>query len=151
MEVLNMTNETWDVVQRALTCNYGNTSLSVLSIEEDVLQAMQAEFENKPFFKFRTQRFGQFPLIISYKKGEDTFLKFCTVVPVDKIPKDVNVIGSHTLHKTRMKDGSLLMLKARVAPHGNENDLKHGLTTICVTCSPTGIQVVESIAAVFGW
>lgn len=50
----------------------------------------------------------------------------------------------------RIDDGSVL-LKARIAPHGNEDDLKNILNKDCSTCPPTGLRMFESIAALHGW
>lgn len=44
-----------------------------------------------------------------------------------------------------------MALKARIAPHGNEDSEKERLTTDCQTCPPTGIRIVLSVSALFGW
>lgn len=49
------------------------------------------------------------------------------------------------------QDDGLLELKARIAPHGNEDDLTHTLSPRCSTWTPTGLKISESIASLFGW
>lgn len=44
-----------------------------------------------------------------------------------------------------------MKLKARIAPHGNEDAMKEELTKDCATCSPAGLRILESVAALFGW
>lgn len=62
-----------------------------------------------------------------------------------------NIIGSHTLYKVKQNDDGSLKLKARIAPHGNEDDLKDVLNKDCSTCPPTGLRMLESVASPFGW
>lgn len=108
-------------------------------------------FGNKPFLRHHAQGFDQFPLVNAYKAEEETFLKTARPVPKDKIPPSSNIISSHTLYKVKMNDDGSLKLKARIAPHGNEDDLKDTLSKDCSTCPPTGLRILESIASLFGW
>ena len=48
-------------------------------------------------------------------------------------------------------DDGVLKLKARVAPHGIEDELKTVLSKDCSTCPPTGLRILESIASLYGW
>lgn len=64
---------------------------------------------------------------------------------------DANVIGSHTIYKIKVDDNNELKIKALIAPHGNEDDLKEVLNKDCVMCPPAGLRVLESIAALMGW
>ena len=50
-----------------------------------------------------------------------------------------------------MNDDGSLKLKARIAPHGNEDDLKRVLNKDCSTCPPTGRRILEYIASLHGW
>lgn len=61
------------------------------------------------------------------------------------------MISSHTLYKVKQNDDRSLKLKARIAPHGNEDNLKDVLTKDCSTCPPTGLRILESIASLHGW
>lgn len=42
-------------------------------------------------------------------------------------------------------------MKARIAPHGNEDDLKNKLHKDCSTCSPKVLRIIESVAPRYGW
>ena len=60
-------------------------------------------------------------------------------------------MNSHVIYKLKYNDDKTLALKARIAPHGNEDDEKEILTTDCQTCPPTGIRIILSVASLFGW
>lgn len=61
------------------------------------------------------------------------------------------IIGRHTLFKIKVDNDKELKCKGRIAPHGNEDDEKDDLTKDCTSCPPTGLIIVESIDALFGW
>lgn len=76
-----------------------------------------------------------------------------TVRPVSKskITSSSKIINIHVLYKVKQNDDGSLKLKACIAPHGNEDDLKDSLSKECTTCPPTGIRILEYIASDFGW
>lgn len=43
------------------------------------------------------------------------------------------------------------MVKARIAPHGNNDDLKDDLKKSSATCSPFGVRIALSIAMLKKW
>lgn len=65
-------------------------------------------------------------------------------------PEHANIENSHVLYKIRMKNGVSRKLKDRKAPHSNEGRLKYILTSGCITCPPTALQIVESLPSLFG-
>ena len=151
-ECLDMSAETWKLTT-TVSANSGTTSsrTSLLSTEKDVLTSMLQNFGNKPFLKHEAQGFDQFPLFNSYRTEEESFMKTVRPVPIQDVPQYGNIISSHTLYKVKRSDDGSLLLKARIAPHGNEDDLKNVLSKDCSTCPPTGLRIVESIAAIKGW
>ena len=90
-------------------------------------------------------------MINSYRLEEDTFVKGVEVVAIDEVPDGANIINSHVLYKVKQNDDGSLKLKARIAPHGNEDDMKNLLVSDCTICLPTGLRIVESIASLNGW
>lgn len=50
-----------------------------------------------------------------------------------------------------MNDDNSLKLKARIAPHGNEDSIKTELKSDCNMCSPTGVRMVLLIASLEKW
>ena len=112
---------------------------------------MVDHFGNKPFIKDHAQCFEQYPLVNAYKLEEEIFLKTVGPVSNDKILPGSNVISSHTLYKVKQNDDGSLKLKARIAPHGNEDNLKNILSKDCATCPPTGLRILESIASLYNW
>lgn len=138
--------------------NYEPTNISALSsfvtnIDQEPieLQRMMDHFRNKPFMRHQAQGFEQFPLVKSYRIEKDTFLKTVYTVPNSEVPLDANVINSHVLYKIKQDYDSSLKLKARIAPHRNEDDLKNVLKSDCTTCPPTGLRIVQPIASLLGW
>ena len=73
------------------------------------------------------------------------------LIPISEIPENVNVIRSHVLYKVKDCDDGTKLLKARIAPHGNEDSEKDGLKTDSATCPPVGIRIVCSTATVKKW
>lgn len=108
-------------------------------------------FGNKPFLKFQAQGFEQFLMQSGYKDEEQSFLKTVEVIPKTNLPKNANIIRSHTIYKIKVNDDSPMNLKARIAPHRNEDNMRNELTKDCATCSPAGLQILESIAALLKW
>lgn len=155
IEHVNMENEQWtyqNTVDNGIA-NGNSTSLTVDSNENEVLKELFGFFENKPFLKHHSQGFQQFPLVNAYKKEEEQFIKTVRIITIDYL-KDktvLNIINSHTLYKFKQTDEGELKLKARIALCGNEDNLKHFLTTDCTVFPPSGLQIFESIAARFGW
>ena len=151
-EQLDMTTEVWRF-QDPLPASSSALSraLQVTSTEKTVLSSMRDHFGNKPFLRHQAQGFDQYPLLNAYKAEEETFLKTVRPVTHDKVPKGSNVISSHTLYKVKQNDDGSLKLKARIAPHGNEDDMKNILSKDCTTCPPTGLRILESIASLFSW
>lgn len=112
---------------------------------------MAKHFGNKSFMKHQAQGFDQFPIVNAFQREQDKFLKTVRPVLKNKVPAGSNIIGSHTLYKVKTNNDGSLKLKARIAPHGNEDDLKFVLNKDCSTCPPTGLRILESIASVHGW
>ena len=50
----------------------------------------------------------------------------------------------------KQNDDESLKLKARIAPHGNDN-LKNILSKDCATCPTTGLRILDSIASLYNW
>lgn len=69
------------------------------------------------------------------------------LVPIYEVPSNANVISSHTLYKIKIEEDNKLMLKARIASHGNEDSTKDVLKTDCCICIPIGIRIFTTIAA----
>ena len=147
-ECLNMTEEEWKYTN-TINASSSNitTNLEVTCTEQEVLKNMVEHFGNKSFLKHKAQGFDQFSLVNSYKAEEENFLKTFKIVSNREIPDGANIISSYTLYKVKHNDDGSLKLKAPVAPHGNEDAMKDMLGTDCSTCPPTGLRIVESIAA----
>lgn len=130
----------------------GNSSeYSVKNMEPQELERMFNFFANKPFLRFQAQGFETFMITSAYKQEEESFLKTVKLVSIEDVPENANFIRSHTLYKIKVNDDSTMKLKARIAPRGNGDAMREELTTDCSNCSPAGIRILESIAALFGW
>ena len=128
-----------------------NAEQTIIDSEPQELERMCEYFGNKPFLRFQAQGFEQCVLSKAYKAEEDEFIKTVEIVPKDKVPQNANIIKSHAIYKIKTNDDSSMKLKARIAPHGNEDSMRDELTTDCATCSPAGLRILESIASLFGW
>ena len=97
------------------------------------------------------QGFPQYAIMNSYEAEELEFKKHVKPVLISDIPPDANVISSHTVYKIKMEENNQLRLKARIAPHGNEDSMKDQLKTDCCMCSPIGIRIILTIATIMKW
>lgn len=73
----------------------------------------------------QAQAFEQFTLVKANLNVQSDFLKTVTIDPKHLVPGDANIIGRHFVNRIKMNGEKSLMLKARIAPHGNEDDLKN--------------------------
>ena len=152
VERLNLDNEAWEFTGESYFMPASSAELmEVTDKEPEVLREMMNHFGNKAFLLHQAQGFEQFPLVTSYNREEESFVKTVKIVSRDEVPPQANVIGSHVLYKLKLNDDGSLKLKARIAPHGNEDDLKDLLASDCSTCPPTGLRIVESIASLMKW
>ena len=152
-ERLNLSEEQWKFTSTAdaSTACVSSHAMSANDIGQEELLRMKKYFGNKPFLKHQAQGFEQFSLVNSYRDEEATFLKTVSVVPRSEVPSDANVINSHVLYKLKDNDDGSLKLKARIAPHGNEDNLKDILASDCSTCPPSGLRILQSVATIKKW
>lgn len=68
------------------------------------------------------------------------------LVPVEAIPEKANIVNSHVLYTLKNNDDKSLTIKARIAPHGNDDKDKDILTIEFQPCQPSGIRIVLSVA-----
>lgn len=61
------------------------------------------------------------------------------------------MLNNHTLYKVKTNDDKTFKLKARLAPNGNEDNLREELSKDCAVYSPCGLRIVEDIASLKEW
>lgn len=151
VESIDLNNEDWklykSLAENSSMVTNSATELQVDFSTSEVLSSMVEEFVNKPFLKHQSQNFEQFLLIKSYKEDEESFLMTVKVIPRNNVTYKSNLISIHTLYKVKKNDDGSLKLKARIAPHGNEDNLKDVLNKDFSTCPPTVLRIVESISS----
>lgn len=151
-ECLDMSKETCNLPQAGSANTKTNPAVIELSSSEsDVLSDMSTHFGNKSFLKHQAQGFEQSPLLNAYRKEKETFSKTVRLIPKFIVPAGANIVSSRTLYKVKQNDDGYLKLKARIAPHGNEDDLKNVLNKDCYTCTPTIPRVLDYVACLPGW
>lgn len=148
IESLTMDNEQWRYTASASTVSGLKT---LTSNSEHTLSQLLETFGNKPFMLHHAQGFCQAPLIDAYKLEEDSFKQTVREVHRDNIPQHANIISSHTIYKIKINDDQTLKLKARIAPHGNEDSLKNELKSDCCMCAPVGIRIILMVATLNKW
>lgn len=144
----DMSKENWRFSSSAMLHEISATNL-VVSNESEILNQLLDFFGNKPFLRYRAQGFPTFPLLNAYNSEEEDFKKTVKTVPIELVPKNANVISSHVTYKVKVNDDKSLKLKARIAPHGNEDSLKNELRSDCAMCPPIVIRIILSIAALY--
>lgn len=84
-------------------------------------------------------------LVMRSWKNRKHFLKTCKAIPKSDMPLNANIIKRHKIYKVNTNDDGKLKMKARITPHGNEDDLKicsemsNMLTNRTQNCSNSGI------------
>lgn len=101
--------------------------------------------------KREAQGFEQFSLKNAYDAEEESFLKTTKIMPISEIPADESVVNSRVLYSIKHADDGTIKMKARISPHGNEDNLKDVLTKDCSKFPPTGLRIIDSIASFFNW
>eukprot|EP00737_Agarophyton_chilense_P003040 gb/GEZJ01003522.1/.p1 GENE.gb/GEZJ01003522.1/~~gb/GEZJ01003522.1/.p1 ORF type:complete len:354 (-),score=32.73 gb/GEZJ01003522.1/:1281-2342(-) len=84
-------------------------------------------------------------------KEELAFKKTVREVPLPQVPEDANIIRRHVFYKIKKCDDSSMVLKARIAPHSNDDKHKHALKTDYATRLPVGIRILFSISTIHHW
>jgi len=147
-ERLDFGNEIWmyESSTDTATASFGvvtSATPCVTGTEPIVLASMVKHFGKKPFLKHQAQGFEQYSLSKAYDAEEETFIKTIKIIPRDDVPADANMVNSHVLYKVKQNEDGSLKLKARITPHGNEDDLKIVLPLDCAICPPTGMRIVS--------
>ncbi len=150
-ETLKLENETWKYDSNDASCSNANIMPRLQSNTKEVLQQIMRDLGNRSFLLHHASGYDQFPLVKAYKEEEEEFLKTVKRIPRKKVPRNANIIGSHTIYKLKRNDDESLKLKARIAPHGNEDSDTELLRTDCNMCSPVGVRVVYVVATIYGW
>lgn len=119
--------------------------------EPEQLRSQLEHFDPKPFLKHQAQRLEKCSLLKPYQVGEDTFVYTVKIMARINASGGANVINSYVLYQVKRNYNGLLNLKARIAPHANDDDLKTLLASSCSTCPSTGLRIAEFIAALHGW
>lgn len=151
IEKLDFTNETWRFESTAVLSAYSSSSFKVQSVMQDVLNDMLNYFGDKLFLRHQAQAFPQFRLRSAYELEEADFKKMIKLHPIADLPNHANLISSHVIYKLKVNDDSSLKLKARIAPHRNEDSAKDLLRSKCSMCPPAGFRIVTSIASLTKW
>ena len=87
----------------------------------------------------------------TYHDKELKFLKTVREIPVDKVPKNSNIISSHVIYKVKEGDDGSLKIKSRILRQGNKDKEKGNLKTNSSICPPTGIRILLAIATIMKW
>lgn len=131
IEKLNISDEVWRYESsNALNANASLFSRTLPSNGKAVVKELMAAFGNKPFLLHHAQGFEQFVLVNAYRRKEEQFFKTAKRVPRHLVPNGSNVISSHVLYRVKINDDSSLQLKARIAPHGNEDPFKDEVKSV---------------------
>lgn len=63
-------------------------------------------------------------------------------VPISDVSHNANTISSHIAYKIMTANDDSLRLKARIAPHENEDSVKHLMKSDSAMCSPMRIRIL---------
>lgn len=135
----------------AISSNTIQAPLEMQSSEPNVLKQYLDVLGYKDFMLHQAQGLPDFPMHNTYSTQEEKFKSTVKEVYSKSIPESANVITSHVLYKIKANDDVALRMKARIAPHGNEDRERDKLKSDSATCPPTGIRMLLSIASLLKW
>lgn len=118
------------------------------SIAASVLQNMLNVIGYKPFLLHHAQVFPQQFIYNAFEGEQQKFMKHVKRVPIGEMPDKANIISSHTIYKIKVDECNALCLKARIAPHGNEDSLKLELKSDCAMCPLLGFRRVLTLSTI---
>lgn len=146
MKFLDMSSETWKypTVIMSKTSEL-NRTMKLSAREGEMISKLSDKFGNKPFLLHQIKFHEQFSIVDEYSTEEQTYLKSVRPVPKKKVPGHAEMFSSHKMYKLKYNEDGSLKLKARIAPHGNEDDLKKVLKKDCTTCPKTELSIFESV------
>ena len=124
---------------------------SLASIDKQALQIYYQTFAHKEFMLHQAQGLPPHPVLNAFHDEEVKFLKTVRQVPIDKVPKNSNVITSHLIYKVKANDDGSFKMKARIAPHGIKDKGKYLLKTDSSQCPPTGVRILLSVSTIKKW
>ena len=84
------------------------------------------------------------------KEHDDNWADAYELVDYKEMPKHANVISSHVVYKIKKQDDEMLILKARLVPHGNNDNDKDSIRKDSSTAQFHVIRLLLSIATFIG-
>ena len=124
---------------------------NLASIDKQALQIYFETFSKTEFMLHQAQGLPPHPAWNAYHDKEMKFLKTVSEFPIDKLPKNSNVITSHVIYKVKANDYGSFKMKARIAPHGYKDKDKDMLNNDSPQCPPTGKRILLSISTIMKW
>lgn len=119
--------------------------------EQSLLADVAELFPKKPVPRHQLERFEQAAEVKTYKNEGEELCEHVSRIQVADICADANVIRGHIVSKLKRNREVSLMLKARIAPHSNENNQKPDLRTECFMCSPSEVHILLAVSATGRW
>lgn len=98
---------------------------------------MLLHFGNKPFLRYDAQSFPSYAVLNAYDSEETAFQKTVTTLSLHDVPPNAHTIGTHVIFELQVAD--INILKARIAPHGNEEIIEGQIRSDCAICSLVGM------------
>lgn len=108
-------------------------------------------FSTTSVYGHHAEEFEQSAMVPAYEKEEDKDIHTVHRVHRKTVPHDVKIISLHVVYKIKVEDDDSLRLKARIAPHGNEDSEKSIFSSDCCIFSPTGIRIIILVASDHWW
>lgn len=142
LETLDLWSEAWRFCATSVSSIPAARFLA--SDEPEVLAYMLTHFGNKPFMLHQAQVFPPYATANAYDEEDRAFKLTIRIFPIPDIPARANVSSIHTVFKVKIEGHHSLRLKARIAPHGNEDAVTAYLRSHCSMCSLAHLDVHHS-------
>lgn len=154
VEKSNLSNEEW----KFSTVN--SESLSIKKVQllsgtelsstgTDQLHQCYEVFRTKEILLHQAQGLSQFLTQNACSTKDINFKKIVKEVNSSKVSSNANIASSHVLYKAEIQDDTSIMIKARIAPHGNKDKEKHTVKSDFAVCPSLQIRTLLSIANIF--
>lgn len=137
METLDMSRETWRFESSAMVHAMTSNALQLSRELSTTLDVVLHYFGKKLFCCHEVQRFPSFAFALpnACSSEEIDFKLTVEAVILAKYTSRRRHHSSHNVYRVKQLDDGSLMLKAQIAPPGNQNSLKFELVSDCAVCS----------------
>lgn len=119
--------------------------------KQSLIADMFQTFDIQPFRRSQAQRFEQAADVKAYKNQEHELCEHPSHILFADFLVNGKVILSHLIYNMKRYDGVMLLSKARIAPHDDDDSQKLDFRVVCGICIPSGMRIHLALSVMRRW